>query len=465
MWKYGSDEPCGGFWWSTWEHQYFKDSITILEMLHFSSKLAYLFPNNHQYTDKALRIWKWIFSFQNGRGLLTEKNLVSTGVTPEHCCNASSKNLTTRCSNSVLEGTSYNQGLFMSSAAYAYALTKDKQYLDAGMMVLEGVIANYTTSGGALRDEMRSSKTYHDHCQWGQDPGGDWYSFNGIFMLHLAYFTEILAGMKALPDSTLQQIKTLVQRTSDSAWNNSAVWPPFNKTKDACNSNTKEDPHATFPRFHWWWVSETDQQIIPPDPTLFFRKTGLNCVGNHTKSWQGKDEDGCRDVCAQDVNCSKYLYDGNHCWGLSYNRSDYICNGTDQSFNVGIKRPLGNASCKGRCGSDTALELEEGVCYCDDACTKHLDCCLDYADECVKEQYLSCKGFCNDFQAQAIRGGGYCWCFDGCYPIFTDNNSMGSCCPDYQEQCFGVKTPVCLDARSQGSALNLFLAHMKIFSL
>ena len=64
-----------------------------------------------------------------------------------------------------------------------------------------------------------------------------------------------------------------------------------------------------------------------------------------------------------------------------------------------------------------------------------------------------------------LAGGGYCWCFHGCNPNFTDNNSMGSCCQDYPQQCLGVKMPVCLDARSQGSALNLFLAHMKISSL
>jgi hypothetical protein len=44
----------------------------------------------------------------------------------------------------------------------------------------------------------------------------------------------------------------------------------------------------------------------------------------------------------------------------------------------------------------------------------------------------------------------------------TDNNSDGSCCPDYPERCELIKMPTCLDARSQGSALNLFLAHLKL---
>ena len=44
----------------------------------------------------------------------------------------------------------------------------------------------------------------------------------------------------------------------------------------------------------------------------------------------------------------------------------------------------------------------------------------------------------------------------------TDNNSDGSCCTDYPEQCLAVNMPACLDARSQGSALNLFIAHLKL---
>ena len=89
----------------------------------------------------------------------------------------------------------------------------------------KGLARARLTTAGVLRDEMRSGRTYNGQCQGGADPGGDWYSFNGIFMLHLAYFTEITAEKNALSNATLQQIKTFVQRTSDSAWNNSAVWP------------------------------------------------------------------------------------------------------------------------------------------------------------------------------------------------------------------------------------------------
>lgn len=444
-----------------------------MEMLHFSSKLAYLFPSNHQYADNAIKIWKWLSSFQNGRGLLNEKNLVSTGLIPELCCNSTARNLHKRCYNSKLEGTSYNQGLFLSATAYLYAFTEDKQYLDMGLTVLDAVLTNYTTSGGMLLDEMRSGRTYDGKCLGGKDPGGDWYSFNGIFMLHLGYFSKVLADKNALPDATSQRIKQFVQRTSDSAWNNSAVWPPFNHVNDACNIDTTLLSTASPPKFHWWWVKEVENQVLPPDAGLYLHKTDLRCgtVGNSTQLWEGSmvNEEACEKRCTRNKNCSKYLfaYDfgGPHCWLWSYNRSDHICNRSDHNFNVGVKRPIGRASCHGHCGSDEPLKLQHGVCYCDAACTKHLDCCLDYADECVKEEYLSCKGLCDHVEAQAIEGGGYCWCFHGCNPNFTDNNSMGSCCPDYPQQCLGVKMPACLDARSQGSALNLFLAHTMVSTL
>ena len=48
---------------------------------------------------------------------------------------------------------------------------------------------------------------------------------------------------------------------------------------------------------------------------------------------------------------------------------------------------------------------------------------------------------------------------DHCRLWFTDNNSGGSCCPDWRQVCEGVKEgTTCLDARAQGSALGLFVA-------
>ena len=466
-WENGWDDPCGGFWWSTWPGQQFKDSVTIMEMLHFSSKLAFMYPKDSDYIKHAEKIWNWIYSFNNGTGLLTEKNLVSTGAMPELCCNSSTKILLKKCYSSKLSGTSYNQGLLLSSSAYLYSLTANEVYLDTGVKLLNAVLQNYTTTDGILIDEPRSGQTFRSQCVGGADPGGDWYSFNGIFMLHLAYFSDILSAKKALNGNMLAKIKMFVQNTSDAAWARSAVWPPF-KEEDACDAGVKSK--SNFPKFHWWWGEEKTRQILPPDSGLYLHKTYLRCVGAGTQLWDGPmyTEDKCEKKCSKNKLCSKYLFstDQYHCWIWSYNRTNHICNQTDSDFNVGVKRPLGHASCKGICGSHKPQKLKHGVCYCDSNCTKHLDCCLDYAEECVQDSdYLSCQGFCKKAHAQAIRGGGYCWCFDGCNPNFTDNNSMGSCCPDYPEKCLGVNMPTCMDARSQGSALNLFLAHLKISNL
>lgn len=427
-----------------------------------------MFPKNEEYMKNALKIWNWISSFNNGRGLLTEKNLIATGVLPEECCNSTTKNLHKKCYSSKLSGTSYNQGLLLSAMAYLYSHTDDKQYLNASLLVLNAVLENYTTADGLMLDEKRSYQTYVDKCWAGSgDPGGDWYSFNGIFMLHLAYFSEIMIDKKALTANQLQTIKWFVQNTSNTAWTNSAMWPPFTE-EDACNIGEKVS-NTQSPKFHWWWVKDSNQQVIPPDAGLYLTKTGLRCVGADTQLWDGqvRTQDQCEKKCSRDKKCSKYLYstDGLHCWTWSYNRTDHICNHTDRNFNVGMKRPVGHASCKGMCGSENPLKVINGVCYCDSLCTHHLDCCLDYAEQCVQEKYLSCKGLCGQGKAQAIEGGGYCWCLDGCNPGFTDNNSMGSCCPDYPEQCLNVTMPACLDARSQGSAFNLFLAHVKLSTL
>ena len=59
-----------------------------------------------------------------------------------------------------------------------------------------------------------------------------------------------------------------------------------------------------------------------------------------------------------------------------------------------------------------------------------------------------------------IPGGGYCYCDAGCVNKFTDNNSEGSCCADYEWRCAGgERDPLCMDARTQAQALHLFAAH------
>uniref|UniRef100_A0A1X7UL71 SMB domain-containing protein n=1 Tax=Amphimedon queenslandica TaxID=400682 RepID=A0A1X7UL71_AMPQE len=427
-----TNTSCGGVWWNNCEDHHFKDSITILQMLHFSSKLAYLFPKNDTYLLKAEKVWNWFFSFDDGYGLMTEKYLVSTGAVPENCCNSSSTDPFAKCHNSRIPGTSYNQGLLMSSSAYLYRRTGNKTYLLVGMRALEAILTNYTTDEGILIDEPRGYQNYQYDC-WGSssDPGGDWYSFQGIFMLHLGYFVETLRDNGSFSDDMLEKVTAFIQKTSDSAWTKSVVWPPFNNTSDACNTGPLK-PAVNYPKFHWWWGENTTSQIIPPDPSIFFHKSQLRCAGNNTQLWEGltNDENVCKGKCMEYSNCSKYLYSsyqdvpGIDCWIWSYNRTDHLCHKNDYDFSVGIKRPVG-ASCSGHCNSSTPIKTASGgVCYCDAQCDKHLDCCLDYVDQCLPEdkQIPSCKGTCNKNQALPIRGGGYCWCTMGCNPWYPYRN-------------------------------------------
>ena len=439
-------------------------------MMHLGSRLAFMFPNETRYVQSVEKIWEWFFGFDAGSGLFSDNNLLSTGAIPAKCCNSSTRDPFRKCHNSKIPGTSYNQGLLLSSSAYLYRTTGDKKYLNTGIRVLEAVLANFTTEEGILLDEPRSYQTYNYGCYGTtSDPGGDWYSFQGIMMLHLSYFTELLAETGALSAQMLLNIVKLTNATSDSAWRKSSVWPPFT-LNDACNTNGLS-ANSSYPKFHWWWNANVVHQTMPPDPQLFFHKTTLRCFGNETQLWEGTvtDEDTCKAKCMNNSSCSKYLFkqyetSGLNCWLWPYNRTNHVCNGTDLNYNVGFKRPVGNATCFGRCGSKDPQNVAHGVCYCDANCAQHRDCCLDYAETCQPNEPISCKGLCNTVQTRPLIGGGYCWCFDGCNPWFTDNNSDGSCCLDYPEQCLGVSMPTCLDARSQGSALNLFLAHHKIIA-
>lgn len=442
--------------------------------MHLSAKLAYTLPNETEYLEKAVKVWDWFFSFNEGRGIVTEQNILATGLVPERCCNATS-NPYTRCRDSNLNGTAYNQGIFLSAAAYLYLCTGNKTYINRAIKVLDAVIENYTTSDGVLKDEARSYQSYVDGCHSGGDPGGDWYSFNGIFMLHLGYFVDVLAKNKSLPVDTLMKVNDFVQKTSDSAWTKSAVWPPFNNSNGCNHGSAPQDKNANYPKFHWWWGKDIDDpgQMMPPDPRYYFHKFKVRCVsiGNDTQLWEGKigSELKCTQKCNTFDNCSKYLYQLSSnevpdydCWLWSYNRTDHICNQSDQNWNFGVRRRIGNVTCAGKCGSTEPIVLDQGVCYCDENCSKHLDCCTDYVDVCRPYEPVSCKGYCNKAEPQALRGGGYCWCDAACNPSFTDNNSDGSCCADYPQQCLNVKIPPCLDARTQGSAVNLFLGHMSV---
>ncbi len=114
----------------------------------------------------------------------------------------------------------------------------------------------------------------------------------------------------------------------------------------------------------------------------------------------------CERKCTRNKLCSKYLFSTTeyHCWTWSYNRTDHI------AIILTVTSMWAWSVLQAKCGSDKPLKVQSGVCYCDTECTTHLDCCLDYAEECVKQNFPSCEGLCKTAQAQAIEGGGYCWC-------------------------------------------------------
>ena len=178
---------------------------------------------------------------------------------------------------------------------------------------MEAILTNYTTKEGILIDEPRGYQTYLDSCAYNQDPGGDWYSFNGIFMVHLSYFTELLHTNGSLPSATFDAIMSLVEKTSDAAWNRSAVWPPF-KVKDVCNVGVAPPTaSANYPKFHWWWGQsvQLSKQVIPPDPRYFFINAQLRCHAagaTDTQLWEGGvgSEDSCKQKCLENPQCSKY---------------------------------------------------------------------------------------------------------------------------------------------------------------
>lgn len=343
-----------------------------------------MFPNESRYLQDAEKIWNWFFSFDNGSGFISEKNLLSTGAIPEKCCNSTSDSYS-RCYNTKLTGTSYNHGVMMSASAYLYLTTANTTYLKFGFKLLDAILANYTSKEGLLVNEPRSYQSFVGSCWANADPGGDWYSFNGIFMLHLGYFTDILAKNNSLRPQDFERISSLVHRTSDSAWNKSAVWSPF--PYDGCSIGVT-DQISKYPKFHWWWGKEVTHQIIPPDPRYFFHRRKLGCMASNGSQplWRGreKNEMACMDKCKSNANCSKYQFKivspkhskkTPNCWLWSFNRSDHTCRINNPDFKIGIKRPVGNATCLSKCNSKEPQAIDHGYCFCDTDCAFHMDCC------------------------------------------------------------------------------------------
>ena len=151
-------------------------------------------------------------------------------------------------------------------------------------------------------------------------------------------------------------------------------------------------------------------------------------------------------------------------WSGFDRKNGSSCAVPNYQFTVVAKRPPPptntSTSCRGRCDNNST-SARNGSCFCDAACARHMDCCLDYVDECftAEQQVPSCAGKCTA-EPRPIRGGGYCFCNSGCTNMFTDNNSYGGCCADYMWRCeSGPHDQVCFDARTQTQAVSAFVAH------
>ena len=271
------------------------------------------------------------------------------------------------------------------------------------------------------------------------------------------------------------------------------------------------------PKFRWWWSESSDVLETPPDPRLWFVKQDLRCqYAAALERSQTNSAATCAAHCAATPGCVKWSFNNDWSWSAQRVRDDEpncwlfatdnssdrdagpACGITTASvgFTTGVRRPANvetGATCAARCEGHGAaavdpvsqaplaasrqpsVETEEAAsvheasqspdvpaCRCDAACARHLDCCLDYVEECAapEAQLPSCAGRCYEGLGVPIPGGGYCWCDEGCDNTFTDNNSLGSCCADFTWKCLeGAADPLCLDARTQTQALHLFVAH------
>ena len=227
---------CGGFWWNTNADKRFKDSISMVEVLHLAARLAVapaLAPaERRRFLASAEETWAWLFAFDGGRGLLAPNGIMSTGAQPEWCCAAGSVAAagdddddddddgdgSRRCSNSRVPGMSYNHGLLMSSAALLYNATAEAAYLSRAEQLLAAAAANLTNADGAVRDVQRGSRMNAPGLggcsgQAGHDPGTDFFSFKGVFVAHLAYFAAAL-GPHRLTRAMRAQLLSMVANSS-----------------------------------------------------------------------------------------------------------------------------------------------------------------------------------------------------------------------------------------------------------
>lgn len=351
------------------------------------------------------------------------------------------------------------------------------------------------TNDGVLIEQQTSLPSWPGgECAYGRDPGGDWYSFKGILAAKLGTFVQLTHDV--LSNDTLSTISTIIRASSDSLWVNASAHPPFSE-RDLCNTNF--DTQAAWPKFNWLWhltSPSPSPSPMSPDTHAFFRKPNLRCESsNNTELWKGiaSDENACQSMCAGNATCQKYsycadckAYEGVSCWLWPYSRTAATCSVIDKSYVLGIKRT--DNVCRGQCGVSHALPLSDGgECWCDAECAANFDCCLDYADECYSADAShdashdtevdslqpdlmppfastppwSCWMRCDSLTPGVLPGGGYCWCDLGCQ---SSTSADEKCCADFADTC-APDALQCMDPRTQGSALSLFVTDFMLQNL
>ena len=65
----------------------------MVELMHLAARLAAApatpAADARKFLGRALAVWRWLFAFDGGRGMLTD-GVLSTGAQPAWCCSATS---------------------------------------------------------------------------------------------------------------------------------------------------------------------------------------------------------------------------------------------------------------------------------------------------------------------------------------------------------------------------------------
>ena len=266
------------------------------------------------------------------------------------------------------------QGLYLSAAAHLYAITNSSRYLVHASKLVEAVLQNATDARGILIEPPAPPISwYGGQCLQGADPGGDWYSFKGIAVMHLTYFVE-KAGRAALSSSQLRRLQAMVHASSDGAWFNASF--AGHHARDVCDSTPVDvasegsvgwgtaanvapsDVSTAFRRFHWRWDysfnnNSNGSHVVPPaDTEEWFTQGGVRCTGL-ADIGMTHSETNCRAHCAADHLCAAYNFapvsktgiGTGDCW-LMHGRTDkHECATVDANFRLGVKRPAADGKC------------------------------------------------------------------------------------------------------------------------